>query len=652
MTLAISDLSVVRALNQSIPAAGLNGAGHRRSNRAIATGADAQVSGDGLVLAILSFLSDSNGRREALQESLRMLTVALAGRIGELWLCDAKSRLELEFSSSDGSAEVVAFEAAGKEIGAEALPFVGRVAMTGRALTVAKIDAATIGARTGEARSADIHSAMAFPLRTDNGVVGVLAIFRQSADRPARELVETIPTVCRHLARFLERARADVANHEASMHLAEQASTDVLTGLNNRREFDRVLRTLPRQPFAMMSLDVDGLKHINDTNGHAAGDALLRSVGHTLGLLVRGWDVMARVGGDEFAALLPEIGVTGAAIVSERIRLAMHALVLPSGPVRVTVGWSAAPAGADPVSVWQRADESLYQAKHAGGDQVIGSAYGRGEAGDIADKSYSDLVLKVLEGEPLSTVFQPIVDLFDGSVIGYEALARPEGFAAIDSVEDLFESARTSGHIRDLDWVCRRKALSDARALPLGVALFLNISAAALIDHLHGVDQLLPLLETVGRAPDTVVLEITEHERIRDYESLAKILATYRAEGIRFAVDDVGEGHSTFELLAASASEYLKLGRSLTMTSSRVGSRATIDAALSFARSSGATVVAESVENEFIADLMKKAGIRHGQGFGLGKPTAAEDIEDVSAALTDRAALSGLRPRSGYLFDS
>ena len=135
------------------------------------------------------------------------------------------------------------------------------------------------------------------------------------------------------------------AIHAAAMELAALASTDALTGLKNRREFDRAMRTIPRLPFAVLSLDVDSLKKVNDSEGHGAGDALLRVVGHTLGLLVRGWDVMARIGGDEFAALLPEVGVFGAHLVAERMRLAMHSLVLPSGPVRITVGWSAAPGG-------------------------------------------------------------------------------------------------------------------------------------------------------------------------------------------------------------------------------------------------------------------------------------------------------------------
>lgn len=237
-------------------------------------------------------------------------------------------------------------------------------------------------------------------------------------------------------------------SNSTARELSALASTDSLTGLKNRREFDRALRTIPRDPFAILSLDVDRLKEVNDTHGHAAGDALLRLVGNTLGLLVRGWDVVARVGGDEFAALLPGVGVFGAGLVAERMRVAMHALDLATGPVRVTVGWCAAPGGADPVSVWHKADQNLYSAKQAGRDLVVGASYERGEGGDIADRSYTDVVARILEGGPLQTVFQPILNLHDGAVVGYEALARPEGFAPMDSVEAVFEAARTGGQIR------------------------------------------------------------------------------------------------------------------------------------------------------------------------------------------------------------
>jgi diguanylate cyclase (GGDEF)-like protein len=609
------------------------------------------MAGDALLLATLPLFNESDDIDATLQRTLALLTAALSGRLGEIWLRSGDARqVELQYASSDGSAGALAFEAEDRALGLGAGPaLVSRVVRTGRGSSAASTAGDGRDDRAPEAAAADIHSALTFPIRSRSAVIGVLAVFRESTERPPADVLTAVQAVSHHMGRFLERVRAEGAIHEAAMELSALASTDSLTGLKNRREFDRALRTIPRLPFAILSLDVDRLKEINDTEGHSAGDALLRVVGHTLGLLVRGWDVMARVGGDEFAALLPEVGVFGANLVAERMRVAMHALVLPSGPVRVTVGWSAAPAGADPVSVWQRADESLYKAKRAGGDQVAGSSYEGGEAADIAERSYSEVVTRILDGGSLTTMFQPIVHLTNGSVMGYEALARPEGFAAMDSVEAVFEAARSSGQIRDLDWVCRRNAVEEAKLLPPGIPLFLNISAAALLDPVHGVDQLLLLLRNADRAAHTVVLEITEHERIRDYDSLARVLASYRAEGIRFALDDVGEGHSTLELLAASASEYLKLGRSLTMTSTRVGSRAAMDATMAFARVSGAMVIAEGVENEFVADLMKASGVSLGQGFGLGKPTIASAVEDVASALADRASLSGLRPRASSM---
>jgi diguanylate cyclase (GGDEF)-like protein len=605
-------------------------------------------SGDALLLAMLTLFNESDDLDGGLQQSLQMVTVALGARAVEIWLLGDEARqLTLQYSASDGTAAALAFEAAGRALTPGSAPtLVRRVIRTGRGSTAAMITAEGPAERAAEADAAGIHTAMACPIRNSSGVSGVLVVFRDTAERAVRGAPDAIPHVCHHMGRFLERSRSAGALRVAATQLSDLASTDSLTGLKNRREFDRALRTIPREAFAVLSIDVDRLKETNDTFGHAAGDALLRMVGSTLGLIVRGWDVMTRVGGDEFAALLPGVGVFGAAVVAERMRVAMHSLALPSGPVRISVGWTAAPAGADPVSVWHRADECLYKAKHGGGNQVIGGSYERGEAGDIADRSFSDVVQTILEGGGLHTVFQPIVDLNDGTVAGFEALARPEGFAALDAVEEVFEAARVAGQIRDLDWICRLTALEDAKQLPVGPDLFLNMSAAALLDPLHGVDQLLYVLSAAGRAPQTVVLEITEHERIRDYDALSRVLASYRAEGIRFALDDVGEGHSTLELLAASASEYLKLGRSLTMTSSRMGSRAAMDATMAFARATGAVVIAEGVENEFVADLMKAAGIHLGQGFGLGKPTLAADVEDAGAALAGRAALKGIRPRA------
>ena len=130
-------------------------------------------------------------------------------------------------------------------------------------------------------------------------------------------------------------------------------------------------------------------------------------------------------------------------------------------------------------------------------------------------------------------------------MLGYESLARPEGFAAIDSVEAVFEAARSGGHKFDLDHICRCKAVADAEALPPEVTLFLNISASTSTNPVHGVDDLLDLLRTSKRAPQTVVLDITEHPLIRDYEVLHRVLAAYRARGsaLRSTTSAKGTGH-------------------------------------------------------------------------------------------------------------
>jgi len=196
----------------------------------------------------------------------------------------------------------------------------------------------------------------------------------------------------------------------------------------------------------------------------------------------------------------------------------------------------------------------------------------------------------------------------------------------MDSVEAVFEAARSGGQIRDLDWVCRRKAVEEAKLLPPGIPLFLNISAAALLDPVHGVDQLLLLLHNAGRAAHTVVLEITEHERIRDYELLGRVLSSYRDEGIRFALDDVGEGHSTLELLAATNPEFIKMAASLTTAMGDPGPFSAVQATIAFARSSRAQVIAEGIETQEMADRMRALGVPLGQGFLLGKPAPAEEI--------------------------
>jgi diguanylate cyclase (GGDEF)-like protein/PAS domain S-box-containing protein len=440
-----------------------------------------------------------------------------------------------------------------------------------------------------------------------------------------------------------KRRQAEVALSTATERLEELAATDPLTGLRNRRDFDRMLRTVPRESFAVLAIDVDNLKRVNDEFGHAAGDVLLRSIATTLSVLVRGWDTLARLGGDEFAVLLPGAGPQEAAHIAERMRVAMHGV--PSLAARVSVGWASGPAGIDPRTVWSAADQHLYAAKRAGRDRVLGGEVPDGEPALAWGASQDEVLGEVLRGGPLIAVYQPIVDLGDGHVIGYEALARPAHFAPTDSVDALFRAARKAGSIRDLDWLCRRAAVRGVSELPRDVMLFMNLSAIALLDPLHDADQLLLLLRWARWPAAQTVLELGAHEPIANVGRLREVVAEYRREGLRFACDNAGVQYSTPEILAAVQPEFLRIDRSLTMTASGGAARAAIDAALTFARSTGAVVIAEGVENQFVADQMQALGISFGQGFGLGKPARAHSLAGSASEWAAQAALRPLRPR-------
>src|SRR5205807_5469900 len=161
--------------------------------------------------------------------------------------------------------------------------------------------------------------------------------------------------------------------------------------------------------------------------------------------------------------LLPGAGSSEAAGVAERMRAAMHSVSVPYGRARISVGWTAAPAGADASMVRRNSEEVLYRAKSMGRDRVEGETFEVRTLPERFGAHEAELISTVLSSQHINAVFQPIVDLDSGSIIGYEALARPAGHEPTASVEALFMAARRLGRIRDLDWLCRRAAVRAAR---------------------------------------------------------------------------------------------------------------------------------------------------------------------------------------------
>jgi diguanylate cyclase (GGDEF)-like protein len=420
-------------------------------------------------------------------------------------------------------------------------------------------------------------------------------------------------------------ANLAIANAVRYRRLIEVATSDPLTGLLRRSQFEQVLAGTRGQAVSVLAIDVDHLKDVNDAGGHEAGDQLLQAIATTLQARLGDLGTLSRTGGDEFAVLLPGFEAGAAMAVAEELRRGVHEAPVTEWLARISIGLGSAAADADPRSAWDAAVDAVGQAKRYGRDRVEVRAVQ--PAGAERRHTWDELIPQLFEEGRIETVYQPVVRLAGRELAGYEALARPRGFPVETDVEGLFAAARDAGLHRDLDWACRRAAVRSAHELPAGVPLFLNVGVWALIDPLHDVDQMLLLLRSTGVEPSDVVLELSEREAVHDLDRLRTVMAAYRSHGFRFSIDDVGEGHSTLDMLAAGAPDYIKIARSLVSAADHPGARAAINAVVAFGRSASSTVVAEGVQTAEEAERMEAMGVTLGQGFWLGAPLRLEKAQ-------------------------
>ncbi|WP_238162141.1 putative bifunctional diguanylate cyclase/phosphodiesterase [Micromonospora endolithica] len=459
----------------------------------------------------------------------------------------------------------------------------------------------------------------------------------------------------------LAAALHDAATHRelrlVTARSSYEAVHDPLTGLANRAAMlgkgDQTLRQLAHDhPVALLLLDVDQFKEVNDTLGHAAGDQLLRLTANRLGSLARGGDLLGRLGGDEFALLLTSVPVIGdrTAPMAYALRQAREIAERLAAPtevagvrmsVEVSVGVVVADAGtADMTELLRRADIAMYQAKEGGGSVA---AYD--PARDAASTDQLALLAELREAlatdDQLVLALQPAVDLATGAPTGVEALIRwrhprrgwlgPHDF--IRPVENSEQLGTFTRYVLD-------KALGVAAGWAregLDVPISVNLSARSLLDPKLPVE-IADALRRHQVPPHRLVLEITETVVMSELEVIDEVLATVRAMGVQLAVDDFGTGFSSLTFLTRIAVDELKVDRSFVIRmADSPEAAAIVRTTVGLAQELGLRVVAEGVETAEQRSVLAELGCTAAQGYHFFKPMPADKIGAVLGTLLDEA---------------
>jgi len=437
------------------------------------------------------------------------------------------------------------------------------------------------------------------------------------------------------IARDAARDRAELA-----------ARHDALTGLANRRLFketldERLSRADP-PTIAVLLIDLDRFKPVNDVYGHAAGDAVLFAAAERMRALNPPGGMTARLGGDEFAVMF-DYGSDSDAVP----RFTQQLIASLSKPVDwdrsrieigATVGIALATANhSDSVSLLHAADVAMYKGKRDGRGTFRFFQEEMGHAIKLRARMEAELRLGIGRGE-IEPFYQPVVQLPSRELIGFEVLARwrhPE--RGLLGPMEFIGLAEETGLIAELSWAVMRKACTDARSWPSHLQLAINISPLQLQDRLLP-ERILAILTETGFAPGRLEIEITETALVNDLEAARVALKSLQNFGVRIALDDFGTGYSSLYHLRELQFDKLKIDRSYVASIPLGEDRAKlVDAIIALGSSLGLATTAEGIENSSSVDWLADQGCAYGQGFLFGKPVNKETTDGLLALWSDIA---------------
>lgn len=423
------------------------------------------------------------------------------------------------------------------------------------------------------------------------------------------------------------------------------ADHDSLTGLLDRRRFraelDQYVSFSARYggQGAVMIIDIDGLKAVNDAHGHHAGDNLIRLIAAIMRERVRATDIVARLSGDEFAVLMPQSDTAGALQLGEDLRaqVAESAMPVPdaeSATISVGITMFGGERGVSAEAVLLAADQAMYQAKSDGRNQIALFQDPREQGRRLQRRQTTTARIRdALTHDRLSLHTQPIRSLASGGIERYELLLRMTGEnGELLPAASFIEAAERSGMVQELDrWVVARalELLASREREGSPVSLHVNLSGASVAD--------LSVLEFIERRldegeadPARCTFEITETARVHDYEAAGGFADRLTEFGCQVAIDDYGAGFGPFHYLKQIPFDLIKIDGSFVrdMPNSDAD-QLTVQAIVQIARGLGKTTIAEFVQDDVTAQMLREYGVDMAQGYHLGRPV---DVDEALAA--------------------
>ena len=486
----------------------------------------------------------------------------------------------------------------------------------------------------GEMKRDGVRSMLGVPLLHDGALAGMVA-FGSTEVGPLRNSGSL--TLLRSAAALLSEA---FARHDAEMRLAEQARTDLVTGLDNRWAFMEAVTSALAAPsespstVALLLMDLDRFKVVNDSLGHMVGDELLREIAVRLRDTVTPDERIGRLGGDELVVLLNQRDTPDTAqvrclelmtVFDEPFRVGVHEF-----SVSASGGLAIASRGTTPQELLSQADAAMFRAKEMGRSRL--AMFDQDLRRSLGQRLHLENEIRTaVRNNELTLHYQPELHLPTRTIHGVEALVRwnhpTRGLLTAAEFIDITEEI---GLVVELgEWVlheaCRQ--LSEWREAGLSLVMRVNVSAKQL-NHPEFIDRLIEVMETCSPEPHTLCLELTETAVMADADLSLEVLSKIAGLGIQLAIDDFGTGYSSLSYLKRLPMNVLKIDRTFVDGLSRSADDVAIVAAiLSLARTLGMTVTAEGIETEDQLQSLMDLGCKFGQGWLFSKAVPPEVIE-------------------------